>query len=180
MLKIDLTGKRALVAGVADDGGFGFAIAKALAEAGARSASAPGRRRSASSQTLLERGKMDESLHAARRRASCKFEQHLPARRRVRHARRRARRDAREQALQGPGDFTIQGARGQRLEADFGDQPLDIVVHSLANGPEVKKPLLETSRKGYLGAMRRQRVLDRVDGAALRTAACGAAARSCR
>ena len=35
MLNIDLTGRRALVAGVADDGGFGFAIAKALAEAGA-------------------------------------------------------------------------------------------------------------------------------------------------
>jgi len=35
MLKIDLTGKRAFVAGVADDGGFGFAIAKAMAEAGA-------------------------------------------------------------------------------------------------------------------------------------------------
>ena len=28
MLNIDLTDKRALVAGVADDGGFGFAIAK--------------------------------------------------------------------------------------------------------------------------------------------------------
>src|SRR3989442_2195907 len=35
MLGIDLRGKRALVAGVADDGGYGFAIAKALAEAGA-------------------------------------------------------------------------------------------------------------------------------------------------
>ena len=35
MLAIDLTSKRALVAGVSDDGGFGFAIAKALAEAGA-------------------------------------------------------------------------------------------------------------------------------------------------
>src|SRR3954470_13680059 len=35
MLNIDLTGKRAFVAGVADDGGFGFAIAKQLAEAGA-------------------------------------------------------------------------------------------------------------------------------------------------
>ena len=32
MLEIDLNGKRAFVAGVADDGGFGFAIAKALAE----------------------------------------------------------------------------------------------------------------------------------------------------
>ena len=35
MLSLDLTGKRALVAGVADDAGFGFAIAKALIEAGA-------------------------------------------------------------------------------------------------------------------------------------------------
>ncbi len=35
MLQIDLRGTRAFVAGVADDDGFGFAIAKALAEAGA-------------------------------------------------------------------------------------------------------------------------------------------------
>ena len=35
MLPIDLSGRRALVAGVADDNGFGFAIAKSLAEAGA-------------------------------------------------------------------------------------------------------------------------------------------------
>ena len=35
MLKIDLSGKRAFVAGVSDDGGFGFAIAKHLAMAGA-------------------------------------------------------------------------------------------------------------------------------------------------
>src|SRR3569623_923610 len=35
MLKIDLTGKRALVAGVAVDAGYGFASAKELAEAGA-------------------------------------------------------------------------------------------------------------------------------------------------
>ncbi len=29
---------------------------------------------------------------------------------------------------------------------------IDILVHSLANGPEVVKPLLETSRQGYLAA----------------------------
>src|SRR5207253_2411364 len=50
------------------------------------------------------------------------------------------------------GDFTIDGLRA-RLVADFGEQPLDLVVHSLANGPEVKKPLLETSRRGYLAAV---------------------------
>jgi len=50
------------------------------------------------------------------------------------------------------GDFTIDGMRA-RLVADFGEPCVDIVVHSLANGPEVKKPLLETSRKGYLAAV---------------------------
>merc|ERR1719469_887611 len=36
------------------------------------------------------------------------------------------------------------------VEKDYGK--IDIVVHSLANGPEVTKPLLETSRRGYLAA----------------------------
>jgi enoyl-[acyl-carrier protein] reductase I len=50
------------------------------------------------------------------------------------------------------GDVSIQGA-ADRMKADFGDGCLDIVVHSLANGSEVKNVLLETSRKGYLGAI---------------------------
>ena len=50
------------------------------------------------------------------------------------------------------GDFSVDGLV-QRLTADFGDHPLDIVVHSLANGPEVKKALLDTSRAGYLSAV---------------------------
>jgi enoyl-[acyl-carrier protein] reductase I len=41
----------------------------------------------------------------------------------------------------------------KRITSDFGTDSLDIVVHSLANGPEVKKPLLETSRPGYLTAL---------------------------
>ena len=36
------------------------------------------------------------------------------------------------------------------VAADFGK--IDYLVHSLANGPEVTKPLLETSRAGYLAA----------------------------
>jgi enoyl-[acyl-carrier protein] reductase I len=50
------------------------------------------------------------------------------------------------------GDFSIDGL-GARVAADFGPASLDIVVHSLANGPDVKKPLLETSRTGYLTAV---------------------------
>ena len=48
MLKIDLKGRRALVAGMADDGGYGFAIAKMLAEAGATVCVGPGPPRSTS------------------------------------------------------------------------------------------------------------------------------------
>src|SRR5437763_8647593 len=50
------------------------------------------------------------------------------------------------------GDCSIDGV-ANRLVQDFGERPLDIVVHSLANGPEVKKPLLEVSRNGYLSAV---------------------------
>ena len=62
MLSIDLTGKRAFIAGVADDGGFGFAIAKALAEAGASVSVGTWPPALGIFLKLLERGKMDESL----------------------------------------------------------------------------------------------------------------------
>jgi enoyl-[acyl-carrier-protein] reductase (NADH) len=61
MLNIDLTGKRALVAGVADDAGFGFAIAKALAEAGASVSVGTWPPALNIFLNLLERGKMDEA-----------------------------------------------------------------------------------------------------------------------
>src|SRR5882672_3377392 len=63
MLAIDLRGKRALVAGVADDGGYGFAIAKALAEAGATVCAGTWPPALNIFLNLLERGKID----AARR-----------------------------------------------------------------------------------------------------------------
>ena len=50
------------------------------------------------------------------------------------------------------GDFSIDGLATKLVE-DYGEKPLDIVVHSLANGPEVKKALLDTSREGYLAAL---------------------------
>lgn len=37
-----------------------------------------------------------------------------------------------------------------KIKEDYGT--VDYVVHSLANGPEVTKPLLETTRAGYLAA----------------------------
>lgn len=38
----------------------------------------------------------------------------------------------------------------EAVKRDYGK--IDVLIHSLANGPEVEKALLEVSRKGYLGA----------------------------
>src|SRR5258707_12321624 len=66
MLAIDLTGKRALVAGIADDAGYGFAIAKALAEAGATVCVGTWPPALNIFETLIRRGKIDESRKLAR------------------------------------------------------------------------------------------------------------------
>ncbi|CAA2972717.1 Hypothetical predicted protein [Olea europaea subsp. europaea] len=50
----------------------------------------------------------------------------------------------------GSSNWTVQEV-AETVKQDFGS--IDILVHSLANGPEVTKPLLETSRKGYLAAI---------------------------
>ena len=148
MLTIDLTGKHALVAGVADDGGFGFAIAKALAEAGARVSVGTWPPALGIFRTLLERGKLDES-RAMRDGSKLEFAKIYPLDAeydRLEDVPAELRDSRRYRDL---GDFTI-GGLAAAVAADGG---VDIVVHSLANGSEVKKPLLETSRKGYLSAV---------------------------
>src|SRR5256885_6956244 len=151
MLTIDLRGKRALVAGVADDAGFGFAIAKALAEAGAAVSVGTWPPALNIFNNLLERGKMDESRKLSDGRL-LEFEKIYPL-----DAAYDTLNDAPEdirtnKRYKETGDFSIDGL-AQRIETDFGKDSLDIVIHSLANGPEVKKPLLETSRPGYLTAL---------------------------
>ena len=151
MLNIDLTGKRALVAGVADDGGFGFAIAKRLAEAGATVCVGTWPPALNIFLNLLERGKMDD----ARRMpdgSMLEFERIYPL-----DAAYDSLADVPEEVrsnkrYKDTGDFSIEGM-ASRLVSDFGEKPLDIVVHSLANGPEVRKALLDTSRAGYLTAV---------------------------
>jgi enoyl-[acyl-carrier protein] reductase I len=151
MLNIDLTGRRALVAGVADDAGFGFAIAKSLAEAGATVSVGTWPPALTIFTNLLERGKIDESRRLSNG-VMLQFEKIYPL-------------DAAYDTLtdvpddirtnkryKDVGDFSIAGLV-DKLTTDFGERPLDIVVHSLANGPEVKKALLDTSRAGYLAAV---------------------------
>lgn len=151
MLKIDLSGKRALVAGVADDAGFGFAIAKELAEAGATVCVATWPPALNIFLNLIERGKIDASRRM-RDGSMLAFEKIYPL-----DAAFDVLADAPEdlrasKRYRDVGDFSVDGL-ATRLAADFGPQPLDILVHSLANAPEVKKALLDTSRNGYLAAV---------------------------
>jgi enoyl-[acyl-carrier protein] reductase I len=149
MLNIDLRGKRAFIAGVADDGGFGFAIAKALAEAGASICIGTWPPALGILQKLIERGKMDMALADGGRMA---FERIYPldaAYDTLDEVPADVRENKRYVDI---GDFTVTGV-AQQMREDFGPQGLDIVVHSLANGPEVKKPLVDTSRAGYLAAV---------------------------
>ncbi|HEY1016350.1 MAG TPA: enoyl-[acyl-carrier-protein] reductase [Herpetosiphonaceae bacterium] len=151
MIKIDLTGRRAFVAGVADERGYGFAIAKALAEAGATVSAGTWPPALNIFRKLISSGKIDE----ARRLADgglLEFERIYPL---------DVAYDTLEDVpadiqankrYQGLGDYTLRGVREQAV-ADFGPQPFDIVIHSVANSPEVKNPLMETSRQGYLAAL---------------------------
>lgn len=151
MLGIDLTGKRAFIAGVADDGGFGFAIAKAFAEAGASICVGTWPPAMGIFENLIERGKMAGSMTLSSGSAMT-FERIYPLDAAY-DTLDDVPTDIREnKRYRERGDFTIAGVVAS-LKADFGETPLDIVVHSLANGPEVKKQLLDTSRRGYLDAI---------------------------
>jgi enoyl-[acyl-carrier protein] reductase I len=151
MLTIDLSGKRAVVAGVADDAGFGFAIAKALAEAGATVIAATWPPAYNIFTTLLARGKIDESRKLSNGKL-LEFEKIYPF-----DASWDTMADVPEDVKTSKrytdrGDYTVEGLSKQ-LVADFGEKPVDFLVHSLANGSEVKKLLLDTSRAGYLSAV---------------------------
>ena len=151
MLGIDLSGKRAFVAGIADDAGFGFAIARALAEAGATVCTGTWPPAYGIFTKLLSSSRIDESLVLSGGgklefervyALDAEYDTLEDAPTQLRESRR----------YKAHADFSVQGVVDQML-ADFGPKPVDIVVHSLANGPEVKNPLLETSRKGYLAAV---------------------------
>jgi len=149
MLKIDLRGKRAFIAGIGDDNGFGWAIAKALAEAGAEiligtwapilkiftmswSAGKFDESRKLSDGTLMEYAKL-YPMDAV-------FDKMEDVPQEIRENKRYAELS----------NYAIADLAKQ-VEADFGH--IDILVHSLANAPEVTKNLLDTSRQGYLAAM---------------------------
>lgn len=149
MLKIDLRGKRAFIAGIGDDQGYGWAIAKALAECGAEILVGTWTPIMKIFSTSLTNGKFDASrqlsdgslMHIAKiYPLDAVFDKMEDVPEEVRENKRYKDNEG----------YTISEVV-QAVQKDFGT--IDILIHSLANAPEVTKPLLETSRKGYLAAL---------------------------
>lgn len=145
---IDLKGKVAFIAGVADSTGYGWAIAKQLADAGATIIVGTWPPVLKIFQMSLKKGSFDDDsvLSDGSKMNIAKvypldavFDTPEDVPEEILNNKRYA-------GLEG---YTISEV-AKAVEADYGK--IDIVVHSLANGPEVTKPLLETSRKGYLAA----------------------------
>ena len=149
MLPIDLAGKRALVAGIADDKGYGWAIVRSLAQAGASVCVGTWPPTMRIFTKSLERGKLDTSLAGG---GELELERIYPLDAvfdTPEDVPKEVQQDKRYVDLEG---YTIQGV-ANALRNDFGENCLDIVVHSLANGPEVQNALIDTSRAGYLAAL---------------------------
>jgi enoyl-[acyl-carrier protein] reductase I len=149
MLAIDLTGKRAFVAGVADDRGYGWAIVRALARAGASICIGTWPPALRIFTKSLERGKLDVALPGG---GEIEIERIYPLDA-VFDTREQVPDEIRNDKRYVDLDAYTVDEIATRLRSDFGERPLDIVVHSLANGPEVQKPLIDTSREGYLAAV---------------------------
>lgn len=149
MLKIDLKGKRAFIAGVGDDQGYGWAIAKSLAEAGAEILIGTWTPMMKIFTTNWNNGKFDASRQLSDGQLfdiakvyplDAMFDSPADVPEEIRENKR----------YKEASGYTVSEVAAA-LKADFGT--IDILVHSLANAPEVQKPLLETSRKGYLAAL---------------------------
>ncbi|KAG0465003.1 hypothetical protein HPP92_019167 [Vanilla planifolia] len=138
-----------LRAGVADDNGYGWAIAKALAAAGAQILVGTWVPALNIFETSLKRGKFDESRRLPDGSLMEIVKVYpLDA---VYDSLEDVPEDVKaNKRYSGSSNWTVQEV-AESVKNDFGS--IDILVHSLANGPEVTKPLLETSRKGYLAAL---------------------------
>ncbi|KAL8459830.1 hypothetical protein ACS0TY_031661 [Phlomoides rotata] len=148
-LPIDLRGKRAFIAGIADDNGYGWAIAKSLAAAGAEILVGTWVPALNIFETSLRRGKFDES-RVLPDGSLMEITKVYPL-----DAVYDSPEDVPEDVkankrYAGSSNWTVKEV-AESVKQDFGT--IDILVHSLANGPEVTKPILETSRNGYLAAI---------------------------
>ncbi len=145
----DLNGKIALVVGVGDDQGYGWPIAKELYERGATILLACWVPIIKIFTTSWDQGKFEES-RVLSDGTLFEIEKVYPIDAVYDHPSQVPDDVLNNKRYQAHPGFTISEVARQ-IEEDYGR--LDMVVHCLANGPEVKNPLLETSREGYLAAI---------------------------
>eukprot|EP01039_Chlorochromonas_danica_P001870 gene1870-2046_t len=147
-LKIDMKGKTVFVAGVADSTGYGWAIAKACAEAGAKIVLGTWPPVLPMFMMGFDRGQFDEDLQLSDG-SKMEIAKIYPLDATFDTKELIPESVATSKRYRSFSGYSIQEVADQ-IAADFGK--IDYVVHSLANGPEVTKPLLETTRAGYLAA----------------------------
>ncbi len=154
MIPLNLSGKVALVAGVGDNVGFAWHIAKALAAAGARMAFSTHPRLVNVVETILERDMDAESRALPHGAGELKVEKvyacdvSYDTMDDVTPEARGEKRFAK--MVERYGDFSIKGL-ADRVGADLG--AVDILVHAIAFSPEIKNKAIDTSRKAYLTAL---------------------------
>jgi enoyl-[acyl-carrier protein] reductase I len=153
MIPIDLKGKLALVAGVGDDKGFAWHIAKALNAAGARLVFATHPRLVNVVETILERDMDKESRILPFGAGELKVEKVIAcdvANDTMDDVVPEAGQEKRfAKLVERYGDFSIKGL-AEKIKP-FGG--LDILIHSIAFSPEIKNKAIDTSRKAYLTAL---------------------------
>ena len=147
-LNIDMRGKTVFVGGVADSTGYGWAIAKACAEAGAKILLGTWPPVMPIFQMGIERGQFveDQKLSDGSTMEIAKIYPLDATFDTLESIPEKVATSKRYKSFTG---YSIQEVVDQ-IKRDHGN--IDYMVHSLANGPEVTKPLLETSRDGYLAA----------------------------
>ena len=146
---ISLKGKEAFVAGVGDDGGFGWAIAKQLKEAGALVSIGVWAPVYKLFLRQYKGGKWDRSRQMSNGELFS-FDGIYPfdaAYDTMDQVPKELRESKRYQEVE---QFTL-GEVAARFAKERGKA--DILVHCLANAPEIQNELLDTSREGYLHAL---------------------------
>jgi enoyl-[acyl-carrier protein] reductase I len=150
MIPLDLSGKVALVTGVGNDYSFAWFIAKALQAAGARLLFSVHPRMYGMVKLVVEGEKDAEQRILPFGQGTLKVEKMFPC----------------DVAYDTPADIpeTVRNDRKYNKNGPFSIQDMiegvrahcnqvDILVHSVAFSSEIKKPLAETSRVAYLGAL---------------------------
>ncbi len=149
MLKIDLKGKTAFIAGIGDDQGYGWAIAKALAEAGATILIGTWTPLMKIFTTSLKNGKFDESRELSDG-SLMQIEQIYALDATFDNMGEVPSEIKENKRYKESADYAIAEV-AEQIQRDHGS--IDFLVHTMANGPEVKNNLLDTSRNGYLSAI---------------------------